>query len=270
MKMELSREAAKENRSGVSAERRSLNKREVGALPRRLYIAITFATVARLHAATLTPDQTAFFESKIRPILVDNCYKCHSHDSEKLKGGLSVEYRESLLKGGETGAAIVPGDPEKSLLIKAVRYTDPDLQMPPKNKKLSETQIADLVTWVRMGAPDPRVAGAVVATKGWGEKAKDHWAFKPVKKVSAPEVKDAAWPDGAGPATFGVPPSGGAGGDRVNAELRTGINPIDAFIFAKLEANGMKPSPLADKRTLIRRATFDLLGLPPSPAEVKA
>ncbi|MEO7676908.1 MAG: c-type cytochrome domain-containing protein, partial [Verrucomicrobiota bacterium] len=185
-----------------------------------LFSFATFASVAGLQAATPTPDQLAFFESKIRPILVDNCYKCHSHESEKLKGGLSLEYRESLLKGGETGPAIVPGDPEKSLLIKAVRYTDPDLQMPPKDKKLSEIQINDLVTWVRMGAPDPRVPSAAVASKGFGKTAKEHWAFKPITKTTIPEVKETNW---------------------IAA-------PIDAFVLAKLESNGMKPSAPADKR----------------------
>src|SRR4051794_17539733 len=120
---------------------------------------LSFPTESHSAAATgITPAQTQFFESRIRPLLADNCYKCHSQLSEKVKGGLLLDTREGTLKGGETGAAIVPGDPEKSLLIKAVRYTDPDLQMPPKNKKLSEAQIADLVAWVKMGAPDPRVA----------------------------------------------------------------------------------------------------------------
>ncbi|MEP6662961.1 MAG: PSD1 and planctomycete cytochrome C domain-containing protein [Verrucomicrobiota bacterium] len=200
-----------------------------------------FAPVARLSAATPTPAQLTFFENKIRPIFVENCYKCHSHEAEKLKGGLSVEYRDTLLSGGETGAAIVPGDVEKSLLIKAVRYTDPDLQMPPKNKKLSDAQIADLETWVKMGAPDPRIAATPVSTKAWAANAKDHWAFKAIKKFSPPQVKDTNWV----------------------------ASPIDAFILAKLEENGLQPSPPADKWTLIRRATFDLTGLPPSSEEVK-
>ena len=153
---------------------------------------------------------------------------------------MSVEFRDTLLKGGETGPAIVPGDPEKSLLIKAVRYTDPDLQMPPKNKKLSDGQIADLVTWVKMGAPDPRVMSAVVA-KTWTTSERDHWSFKPIKQYSAPEVKEKDWV----------------------------TTPVDAFIVAKLEENGMKPSPMADKRTLIRRATFDLIGLAPTLKETQ-
>jgi len=191
-------------------------------------------------AAEPTKEQLEFFENKIRPILSDNCYKCHSHEAPKLKGGLSVEFRDLLLKGGENGPAIVPGDPEKSLLIKAVRYTDADLQMPPKNKKLSDQQIGDLETWVKMGAPDPRVMSAVIA-KTWNKSERDHWSFKPVKKPVVPEVKETNW-------------------------VQT---PVDAFIAAKLEENGMKPSLLADKRTLIRRATFDLIGIAPTLKETE-
>src|ERR1035441_477022 len=107
-------------------------------------------------AADLTPAQSDFFENKIRPVLADHCYKCHSTFAEKIKGGLLLDSREALLKGGDDGKAIVPGDPEASLLIKAIRYTDPDLQMP-KDKKLEDGQIADLTAWVKMGAPDPRI-----------------------------------------------------------------------------------------------------------------
>ena len=113
-----------------------------------------------------------------------------------------------------------PGDLEKSLLIKAVRYTDPDLQMPPKDKKLSAQQIADLEAWVKMGAPDPRLASA--AQKAWKDSGKDHWAWQPLTKPAVPEVKDAAWAK----------------------------TPVDNFILAKLEAKAMKPNPAADKRTL--------------------
>ena len=128
-------------------------------------------------AEQLTQTQTEFFENKIRPLLADQCYKCHSSQAPKLKGGLSLENREGWVKGGDTGPAIVPGNPDASLLIKAVRYTDEDLQMPPKGHKLSDDQIADLVNWVKMGAPDPRT-GLAIAKKD----PKDHWAFKPVKR----------------------------------------------------------------------------------------
>jgi mono/diheme cytochrome c family protein len=189
-------------------------------------------------AAEATPAQLQFFESKIRPLFADKCYKCHSQQAEKVKAGLLLDTRAGVLKGGETGPAIVPGDPEKSLLIKAVRYTDPDLQMPPKDKKLSDEQIADLVAWVKMGAPDPRTT---TAQKDWKDSGKSHWAWQPLKKPAVPDVKDAAW-------------------------CKT---PVDNFILAKLDEKGLKPNPPADKRTLIRRATFDLIGLPPTVDEVK-
>ncbi len=190
-------------------------------------------------AAELTPSQIQFFENKIRPVLADHCYQCHSTQAEKVKGGLLLDTREGTLKGGETGPAVVPGDPEKSLLIKAVRYTDPDLQMPPKDKKLSAEQIADLETWVKAGAPDPRDASA--AQKAWRDSSREHWAWQPLTRPSVPEVKETAWPK----------------------------TPVDNFILAKLEAKDLKPNPPADKRTLIRRTAFDLIGLPPTPAEVE-
>jgi hypothetical protein len=191
----------------------------------------------------LTPEQSEFFEKKIRPLFAENCYKCHSHDSEKVKGGLLLDTRDALLKGGDTGPAIVPGDPDKSLMIQAVRYKNKDLQMPPNDRQLQASQIADLETWVKMGAPDPR-AGAddchkyVVAF----DRTKQHWSFQPVKKPAVPEPEDAAhWAQ----------------------------TPVDQFILASLTTNRLKPSPCADKVTLIRRVTFDLIGLPPTPKEVQ-
>jgi len=191
------------------------------------------ATPASLDAAGVE-----MFEKHIRPIFVENCYKCHSAEAEKVKGGLLLDTREGILKGGETGPAIVPGNPEKSLLIKAVRYTDENLQMPPKNKKLSSEQIADLEAWVKMGAPDPRTASQVSSRKTLDPSR--HWAFQPVKMPSVPAVKNRRW-------------------------IKT---PVDAFILAKLEEKKITPSPPADRRTFIRRATFDLIGLPPTPEEV--
>ena len=206
-------------------------------------LAVALAAPA-LAAAEIEPAKLEFFESKIRPILADNCYDCHSLlQPKKVKGGLTLDSRDGLLKGGDTGPAIVPGDPEKSLLIRAVRYGDETLQMPPKNKKLSDEKIAYLVEWIKMGAPDPRVPTTKVSTwNGIYEKSKQHWAFQPVKQPSAPEVKNTRW-------------------------VQT---PVDAFVLAKLDAKKMRPSSVADKRTLIRRATFDLIGLPPTPEEVDA
>ncbi len=189
-----------------------------------------------------TAEQIEFFESKVRPIFADQCYSCHSEKAEKVKGGLRLDMREALLKGGTSGAVITPGDPDASLLIKAVRYTDPDLQMPPKDKKLSADQIAALEAWVRMGAPDPRNSTGPKSLTDVAEARARHWAFQPVTKPALPEVKKKRW-------------------------VQT---PIDSFVLAKLEEKHLDPAPVADRRTLIRRVTYDLIGLPPKPEEVDA
>src|SRR5688572_29215530 len=185
----------------------------------------------------------AFFESKIRPVLVEYCYKCHSAQSEKLKGGLHVDTREGLLQGGDTGPAIVPGEPEKSLLIRAIQYKDETMQMPPK-QRLPDEIVNDFVTWVKAGAPDPRKGESEIA-KGADydyEAARSSWAFRKPIDPAVPQVKNAKW-------------------------IRTSVDP---FILAKLEAKGLTPTIAATKRQLIRRATFDLTGLPPTPAEIEA
>ena len=185
-----------------------------------------------------------FFEKNIRPILTENCYKCHSHDSEKIKGGLLLDTRDGVLKGGDNGPVLVPGDPEKSMLIKAVRYADKDLQMPPNDRQLPTNQIQDLETWVKMGAPDPRTESDAAEHKYTVDmdKARKHWAFQPVTKPAVPQTDDPQhWAQ----------------------------SPVDEFILAKLQEKGLTPSPLADKVTLLRRATFDLIGLPPTPQEVQ-
>src|SRR5579859_3924455 len=191
----------------------------------------------------LTQEDLDFFEKKIRPIFVENCYKCHSQGAEKIKGSLLLDSRDGVLKGGDTGPAIVPGNPEKSLLIKAVRYADKDLQMPPNDRQLAPEQIHDLETWVKMGAPDPRLAPDPSEHKYAVdfEKAKKHWSFQPIRKPAVPRVDDPQhWAQ----------------------------TPVDNFILATLQTKGLTPSPQADKVTLIRRATFDLIGLPPTPKEV--
>jgi hypothetical protein len=193
-------------------------------------------------APPLSAEQVEFFEKKIRPIFVERCYKCHSAQAEKVKGGLLLDSREGLLKGGDSGPAIVPGDPEKSILIKAIRQTD-ELRMPVK-EKLPDDQIADFVAWVRMGAPDPRLPSVVKAaaksTPGLAE-ARKFWSFQPPRDVLPPIVR-APW-------------------------CRT---PVDNFILARLEEKRMRPSPEADPRTLLRRVTIDLTGLPPSAEEIEA
>jgi hypothetical protein len=178
-----------------------------------------------------------FFEKKIRPLLSDRCYGCHSAKATKLRGGLRLDSRDEILAGGNSGPAIVLGDPSRSLLIKAVRHTDPDLKMPPK-KKLSAEEVADLEAWVRRGAPAPRNEDAASRAQA----ARRHWAFQAPKEPPLPRVQREDW-------------------------VKT---PVDRFILAKLEEKGLRPAPPADKRTLLRRVTYDLTGLPPAPAEVDA
>jgi hypothetical protein len=195
-----------------------------------------------LRAAEPDPKGVEFFESKIRPVLAEQCYKCHSAQSGKAKGGLTLDTKAAMLKGGDTGPAVVPGHPEKSLLLTAI-HQDADLKMPPK-EKLSDAVVADFRRWIEMGAPDPRdrvasTAATALSNIDW-TKARRFWSFRPVRKPAAPAVRDAAWP-------------------------RTDV---DRFVLARLEAEGLHPSAAADKRTLIRRATFDLTGLPPTPDEI--
>ncbi len=180
-----------------------------------------------------------FFEAKVRPVLVDSCLRCHGPD--KQSSGLRVDSREALLQGGENGPAIAPGDADKSLLVQAIQYTHDDFRMPPKTK-LPDAAIAAVADWVRQGAPWP--AGKILEPAARDRAAQTHWSFRPVRAVEPP---------------------------RAPAEAPTwGVSPIDAFVLAKLHEKGMVPSPQTDKRTLIRRATFDLTGLPPTAEEIAA
>ena len=129
----------------------------------------------------------------MRPILVDRCYKCHSHDADKIKGGLMLDTREGMLHGGDTGPAIAPGKPEDSLIVDAISYKDADLQMPPKGERLTDEQVADLTEWIRRGAPDPRSLVTKGSSPAYGGVGRDHWSFLPVKKPAVPQVTDAAW-----------------------------------------------------------------------------
>jgi hypothetical protein len=184
-----------------------------------------------------------FFEKKIRPVLVEHCDSCHSVRSERIRGGLRLDDRAAVLQGGDGGKVLVPGDAAASRLIEALRYTNRDLAMPPLGK-LPDAVIADFVRWVEMGAPDPRDVPAEVdapkATPFDFSRARKFWAFQPPRASDAPTVKNSAW----------------------------ARSPLDHFVLARLEENGLGPAPVADRRTLIRRATFDLLGLPPTPEEI--
>ena len=185
-----------------------------------------------------------FFERHVRPVLVESCYSCHSAEAEKSKGGLRVDTAEALLAGGDSGPSIVPGAPENSLLIKAILYTDDEPRMPPESKggKLPIEAIRALTEWVAMGAPDPRIAEEESSVEDPMSEARSHWAFQPVVRPELPEISNKAW---------------------VRA-------PIDRFVLAKLEGNGLRPAPPADKRTLLRRMTYGLTGLPPTWEETDA
>jgi cytochrome c553 len=179
-----------------------------------------------------------FFEKRIRPVLVDKCYKCHAADAEKVKGGLLLDTRKGIRQGGDTGPALIPGQPEKSLLMTAIRHGDPDTKMPPK-EKLPDAVIEDFSAWIKMGAPDPREGQSAAPGMDLTE-GREWWSLQPVKAPAVPAVQDAAWPR----------------------------SDIDRFIRAGLEAKGLTPVADADRLTLIRRATLDLTGLPPTPEEI--
>ena len=197
-----------------------------------------FSSLASARAAvtaSLAPEQVEFFENKIRPIFANHCMECHSAEKGKTKGGLSMDSREDLLKGGESGPGLKPKDVKGSTLIKAVTWED-DLQMPPK-KKLSAEQIEDLKKWVAMGAPDPREPSKTAAKSD----KKAHWAFQPIPQVTPPTPKNVAWCN----------------------------NAIDKFVLAKLEEKQMLPAPQAGKEALLRRVYYDLVGIPPSPLQIE-
>ena len=207
-------------------------------------ILTTFALLALLAASAPAADDPKgidFFEKNIRPVLVANCYQCHSASSKELKGELRLDTKEGVLKGGESGLAVVPGKPEASLILQALRHED-GLEMPPK-EKLPDGVVAAFTKWIEMGAPDPRKPN--VTTVG-GKinilEARKFWSFQPPKVVAPAAVKNAGWPR----------------------------SEIDKYLLAALEAKDLSPVADADKPTLIRRAYFDLIGLPPTPEQIDA
>ena len=227
-------------------------------LPREAHLDETVRTIGRpgrgsdgFEASASEPERAGsdFFETKVRPVLVEHCYACHSPQAKKLRGGLLLDTIEGMRKGGQSGPAVVPGKPEESLLVQAVRYDDELIKMPPK-EKLPAPAIAALEQWIKDGAagPSARPGTALPAATGAKQRridlatARKHWAYQPITRHDPPPVKNRVWP-------------------------RT---PIDRFVLAKLEASGLTPSPPADRRTLLRRTYFDLIGLPPTAEEIDA
>ena len=208
--------------------------------------ALLAANAAETAHAGIAPDQLQFFEKNIRPVLVQHCYKCHSSESEKVKGGLTLDTKQATLLGGESGhPGVTPGSIAQSSLYEAMTWKNEDMQMPPK-QKLPDDVIANFKKWIEMGAPDPRESKVANASGGKRvidmDEGRKHWSFQKPVKHTPPEVKTPNWAK----------------------------TEIDQFVLAGIEKAGLRPVRDADRPTLIRRIAFDLTGLPPTPDEVKA
>ena len=198
------------------------------------------SAVLPVMAAAVEIDGIGFFEQKIRPVLVKECYGCHSAGAKKVRGGLRLDTRAAVLAGGDSGPALVPGKPEESVILEALRHEG--LEMPPKSK-LPDAVVADFERWITMGAPDPRDGQAIPVRSGIDlEAGRRFWSYQPVRRYAPPPVARADWP-------------------------RTDI---DRFLLAALEARNLRPVGDADRATLSRRLAFDLVGMPPTPEETDA
>lgn len=208
-------------------------------------LGLLFAAKGGVFAAA-QDSQEEFFEKKIRPVLAEKCFKCHSAEAEKLKGSLQLDHLQHLLEGGDTGPAIVPGNVDESLLIESILYGNEDLQMPPK-EKLSDEIVNDFKTWIASGAYWPEEKVPVRGEKDESGKFdlqkrfQEHWSWRPVEKPELPPVQKTDWPG----------------------------NPIDHFILSQIEKAGLTPADEAEKETWLRRVNFDLIGLPPTPEEIE-
>jgi hypothetical protein len=216
---------------------------------RELFLPAFFALLAFAEArAAIPPEQIEFFEKRIRPVLAQECYECHS-STGKRKGGLALDHRDGWKKGGDSGDAIVPGDPAASLLLRTIRHTEPDLEMPRNGAKLEERVVRDFEAWIAMGAPDPRdrppTKDELARDTDWTairERRKGWWSFQPIASPAPPAVADAAWPG----------------------------NDVDRFLLTQMEAAGLRPAPDAAPALLLRRLSYVLTGLPPTPEEVES
>ena len=220
------------------------------AFQRRVFLTIAAATLVSTaslasepagaeNSNKFAPQSLEFFETRVRPLLVEHCQSCHG--AEKQEAGLRLDSRAAALKGGENGAVITPGSPDRSRFIEAIGYQDESLQMPPE-RRLPDAAIAALTEWVRLGAPWPAEDETKSNAPSPAEAWRKHWAAQPVRPQPPPPVRQTDWP----------------------------ANSIDRFILARLEENNLTPSPPADRRTLLRRATFDLWGLPPTEEDIAA
>ena len=214
----------------------------------RFAVALLLCGLARAAAmgAEGSAADLAFFENKIRPVLVKHCYECHATGAEEIGGKLLLDSREGILKGGEAGPALVAGHPEKSLILKALRYDG--LDMPPE-KPLAASIVGDFEQWIRRGAVDPRTTKSQTVSKksetvkpASAATAPRLWSLEPVANPRPPEVRDKSW----------------------------GRDPIDRFVLSRIEAAGLTPTHDAEPRVLARRLSYDLVGLPPTNTELDA
>ena len=215
---------------------------------RRLIFWATFVIAGSASAESLPPDQLEFFEARIRPVLVEQCYRCHN-SSGRAEGGLAVDQRVALLQGGDGGVIVIPGQPAASRLLAILRHQIDGLKMPQQAGKLDQKVVADFERWIAMGAPDPRdhapTAGELANATSWDaifQKRQQWWSFQPVVKSAVPEVQDRSWSP----------------------------HPVDRFLLAAMEQRGLTPAEPADRRALLRRLTYVLTGLPPTRAAVDA
>ncbi|MEO8497626.1 MAG: PSD1 and planctomycete cytochrome C domain-containing protein, partial [Planctomycetota bacterium] len=202
-----------------------------------LFVLITLVHQFPVRGETLSPNDRAFFENKIRPVLVQHCYECHSADSKEVGGKLLLDSREGVRQGGESGPAVVAGKPGESRIIQSLRYDG--IEMPP-DQPLPESVVNDFVKWVERGAPDPRSSAAAIEKQDAAD-PEELWSLKPRTDPLIPEIQDKSWPR----------------------------DPLDEFVLARIEAAGLAPTHDADARSLIRRLYVDLLGLPPSLEDVE-
>ncbi len=216
----------------------------MSSLTRVLFAASLCLAAATVIAQDSGEDDVAYFEKHVRPLLVARCTECHASNSDSVGGNLLLDSRSGWISGGDLGPAIVPGDPDASLVLRAVKYSSDDLQMPPDGR-LSDSDIRHLENWIRRGAVDPREGEATGRPRkdslDW-DTAKKHWSFQPLAKTRPP-VLDSGW-------------------------NRWVENEIDLYIASEYSGRGLTPVVRADRLTLIRRATFDLLGVPPTPEEI--
>lgn len=199
---------------------------------------VLFLTTVQATAAA-DSEEVTFFRTKIEPVLKSECYSCHSGDAKELQGGLLLDSRAAILRGGESGPAVVPGKVADSLLMQALRH-EGGMQMPPKKPRLADAVLADFRRWIEHGAVDPRQGELPLSDPVGISAARGHWAFQPLQPVVPPTVLESAWPR----------------------------SPVDAFILARLEADQLTHAGPASRLELIRRITFDLTGLPPDPEEI--